>query len=97
MGGPRTSREGVDQSTRSVARNLTDTKIAEAAPSESEPNDGVGIHLLVDELKRFQMILTEEGTLRYCGKRSGGDDRVFSLLLAVTGLELAEHNRFLLL
>jgi len=52
--------------------------------------DGEGIDLLVDELKRFQMMPTDSGNWRYSGKRNGGDDRVFALLLAVAGAELAQ-------
>jgi len=52
--------------------------------------DGEGIDLLVEELRRFQMMPTESGNWRYSGKRNGGDDRVFALLLAVAGAELVK-------
>ena len=58
--------------------------------------DGEGIDLLVDELKRFQMMPTDSGNWSSSGKRNGGDDRVFALLLAVAGAELAERERRLL-
>ena len=45
--------------------------------------------LWADELKRFQMMPTDSGNWRYSGKRNGGDDRVFALLLAVAGAEFS--------
>jgi hypothetical protein len=55
--------------------------------------DGEGIDLLVEELRRFQMMPTDSGGWRYSGKRNGGDDRVFALLLAVASAVLAEHDK----
>jgi hypothetical protein len=57
--------------------------------------DGEGIDLLFDWLKRFQMMPTESGNWGCSGKRNGGDDRVFTLLPAVAGAVLAEHDKFL--
>ena len=82
-----------------MARKLRGTKTAEARLSEREhePSDGGGIHLLIDELKRWQVMPTELSNLRNSGKRSGGDDRVFEFFRAVARAELAERDRFPLL
>lgn len=97
MGIPSTSRGGIGHSARSMAGKLRKTKTAEPRLSEREhePSDGGGIHLLIDELKRWQVMPTESSALRYSGKRSVGDDRVFAFLRSVAVAELEERDRFL--
>ena len=66
---------------------LNNRAVDNAKPREKKWKlaDGGGLHLLVHP--------NGGKYWRYSGKRNGGDDRVFALLLAVAGAELAEHNR----